>query len=885
MKLRDIEIKDFRKLRHAKVSNLRDGANVIAGENEIGKSTLLAAVQAALFQRHNVTGKVLAAMQPFGCSVRPQVYLRFELADGEYRLRKSFGGGGSAELVCPDGRRYANQDADHKLEELLRFQAASRGATDFSTLGMWPLFWVEQGTTFQGLNINADVRTTVHSSLTKEVGDILIGENGDRLRRRIEQGTAAYFTKTGQETGSLAAARKTVETLQAKLAQARDEFAAFTEDLNRLDAAQKRRASLSDPELRNQLVDHLSDAKKAAASLAQLESELQEAARQLQLATAGKTAAQIALYERQELIASVSKAEEDASTLRNAVAGLQTELEVKQSGARLAEQRWTGASDRLTTTRQALDIADIVLRHARASEELGIASAALTKAQEITTRVKNLQTELQALRADQGWIKKLQSAERAVLEAKAYVDSAATKLDFAFPDRADILINGDPLGSRESVLASEPVEVSVAGGRLTVTPGGSEILDRRITLQNCQHELARLLGEIGAPTVEAAVENAEKRTRLEAEQDRAAAVLAEVAPGGLDKLAAKVMALRAEVAHLCTCATITEPSSRVQAELALQEVKQEYTVAEQNVRTANADVEVHRQAVMSVRLELATKSAELSAAERDLQIRRKLLTDGRASQTDDSLAAGIETALQAEQLCQERFAALESAYRQADADAVEARLTGATNAITELDAQIATIDREVLTLQGRLDGLGQKGVGDTCASLESELSLARVRLQVTEQDANALRVLNSVLQAAERDANTRFLEPVIARVQPYLSRIIPGARIQLSSGLELEGLERHGSVEPFFALSVGVREQISVITRIAFADMLADQGITAPIILDDALVYADDERFADALTSLAIASRRHQVLILTCHERRYLKLGSPIGRIEYVSVT
>ena len=86
-------------------------------------------------------------------------------------------------------------------------------------------------------------------------------------------------------------------------------------------------------------------------------------------------------------------------------------------------------------------------------------------------------------------------------------------------------------------------------------------------------------------------------------------------------------------------------------------------------------------------------------------------------------------------------------------------------------------------------------------------------------------------------------------------------------------------------MSVGVREQISVITRIAFADMLADQGITAPIILDDALVYADDERFADALTSLAIASRRHQVLILTCHERRYLKLGSPIGRIEYVSVT
>jgi len=68
VRIRDIEIQDFRKLRHVKLSNLKDGVNVITGENEAGKSTLLAAVQSALFQRHNVTGKVLEGMQPFGCA-------------------------------------------------------------------------------------------------------------------------------------------------------------------------------------------------------------------------------------------------------------------------------------------------------------------------------------------------------------------------------------------------------------------------------------------------------------------------------------------------------------------------------------------------------------------------------------------------------------------------------------------------------------------------------------------------------------------------------------------------------------------------------------------------------------------------------------------------
>ena len=43
MRIRDIEIRDFRKLRHARIGELTDGANVIAGENEAGKSTLLAA--------------------------------------------------------------------------------------------------------------------------------------------------------------------------------------------------------------------------------------------------------------------------------------------------------------------------------------------------------------------------------------------------------------------------------------------------------------------------------------------------------------------------------------------------------------------------------------------------------------------------------------------------------------------------------------------------------------------------------------------------------------------------------------------------------------------------------------------------------------------------
>jgi len=243
----------------------------------------------------------------------------------------------------------------------------------------------------------------------------------------------------------------------------------------------------------------------------------------------------------------------------------------------------------------------------------------------------------------------------------------------------------------------------------------------------------------------------------------------------------------------------------------------------------------------------------------------------------------LSTAKAQEEIAKTLLTSLKEKRINLDPEAVTVCAKNAEAALQRLDEQIVAADRDISGLQGRLEGLGEKGLGETCATIEADLMLARVRLRAIEEKANAIRVLHTTLETVERDANEVFLEPVVRRVQPYLNRVLPGSRIQLGADLTVEGLRRDGTVEPFFALSVGVREQISVITRVAFADMLADQGLDAPIILDDALVYADDQRFGNTLTTLAVAASRHQVIILTCHEDRYIRLGCRIGRIEYVT--
>ncbi|MGI9404194.1 MAG: ATP-binding protein, partial [Hyphomicrobium sp.] len=46
-----------------------------------------------------------------------------------------------------------------------------------------------------------------------------------------------------------------------------------------------------------------------------------------------------------------------------------------------------------------------------------------------------------------------------------------------------------------------------------------------------------------------------------------------------------------------------------------------------------------------------------------------------------------------------------------------------------------------------------------------------------------------------------------------------------------------------------------------------------PLILDDALVYSDDQRIEHMFAALKRAAQTHQVLVLTCRERTFAGLG------------
>ena len=71
-------------------------------------------------------------------------------------------------------------------------------------------------------------------------------------------------------------------------------------------------------------------------------------------------------------------------------------------------------------------------------------------------------------------------------------------------------------------------------------------------------------------------------------------------------------------------------------------------------------------------------------------------------------------------------------------------------------------------------------------------------------------------------------------------------------------------------LSAGARDQVYLAVRLAVSDYFSAGRLRLPLILDDVLATADDERFDRALAYLAEkVSRRHQILILSCHNERH----------------
>ena len=317
-----------------------------------------------------------------------------------------------------------------------------------------------------------------------------------------------------------------------------------------------------------------------------------------------------------------------------------------------------------------------------------------------------------------------------------------------------------------------------------------------------------------------------------------------------------------------------ELPGNTEADAALRAALEQSEEERRAVDTARAALGGPEKTLSQLQTELGTDKARYDDGKERLETLRRQLADAEQELSDNQLQARMD-ATQAELSEQETNVAELVAQRTDETiPQLEARVARLDRAIKDRRDKRSDLKEKIAGLRSHVEALEGAGLDEAIQKKEREFAFYEEEHRRSAREVQVLSLLLSTLRAAEQDAKERYLSPVLNRVRPYLQLLFPGAEITIDENLHLVGLVREaGYQEAFYHLSMGTQEQIAVLIRLAFAEMLVEKGHPATVILDDALVFSDDRRMSRMFDILNMAAENVQVIIFTCREQLFEELG------------
>jgi hypothetical protein len=861
MKIRALRLSDVGSFRTpTALEGLTGGLDVLTGPNELGKSTIFRALQAVFLKKHNSTSITDIQSRSGG---DPQIEAEFEAAGRTWRITKRFGRSRSrmAELIDLGARHTVAKgaEADERVFELI-------GAKE-----RFGLLWVRQDPAqlrWQPDKEKDQVRT-LETAIESEIMSVADGTEMSRVRQRICELLDAQTTPSNRQrarTGSsYIQALKRQNEIESALAVARAAEQDMSARLDERVRLQSRHQELSAAEHAQTLATTLADAERQldeARRAQTLHAQARESASQAQLARKALTDLDRGLTELAELTAA---AEQDAVSSAHATANVEEAVRV-HSIAVVVLGEASQDERRLQTVLTAISAAETASLQRRRLAEL---EARLAEAREAAAAAVDLERQLSAHKVTRSRLTAIEREERAAMALRARLDAALPSMtvDYLPNPTGTIRLGGRALDGGRELRIDRPLVLDIEGiGRITVVPGGSADLEVDAQeLRARELQLAALLKDSGTADADAARCAHQARIALEQRLSEARARVSALAPEGPDALATAIDNLRAALPH--AVASPDQPS-RSEVEAQLGTVQSRLSDLQQAVEQAARALERARGEAKEIEGSVKSRAARRATLEQQLPpppVRAE--ERARLAAAADVTAAAAAAADQAARL----LAASPPSDRDV-ASLTEAKAQAAA-AVKRHREEVEALSRRIERLDGELEQSFRDGGGRRVAELEGELQAATAEVRAFEDDLAALRLLSEEIEAAEQARRDHFLKPVTTRLHPYLAELFPGARAGFGGGLSLETVERNGLAEMIGDLSGGTQEQIAVMVRLAFARLLADTGAAAPVVLDDALVYSDDERIARVFGALEQASRYHQVIVLTCRSQSFARLG------------
>lgn len=839
MQLHSVELNNVRGVDHLEVKDLPEtGVVVIGGPNEAGKSTLVESIDFVLTQKHTANSKAVRALQPAGRDVGPEVTLEATVGPYHFRIHKRWVKKRTSELhvFSPRPGQWTGAEADGELERILS-EHMDRALVD--------ALFVRQDDSHEG--IAAVGIPSLTAALEEQTGANAVAEDSELLTR-IETEYKEYFTaKTDKPAGDYKAAI-------AALSEAEEEHAKAESALRELDGVVERyeAAELKKSEAEAALPEAVEECERrdgelVAARAAQEKVTAQEAA--VTRAAEAVTRAEEESARRKAVIAEHSAAVEAAERAATAVSEARERAEEESAARTKLEEERAEVHTRYEAVREERQRARRAQRRAE-REALGTRLEALTKLEEtLASRRREL-----AAAPDVPNLKALEDAAREVTVQERLRAAAAAKLYFS--GKGSVAVDGEErsLESCEELAVELREGTTLQVGEVTARYAAGAGESGEEGVEKARAELARLLEDAGCEDLESARAAHEKHAKLASAADTAARELA-AALGGEDlgELRARFEAGAEEIEDVEGAEEAAEPRE-------LDVVEQEEEELRRKLDELDRAVAPYRENKAGAALEVATVRAEEATVQRDA---KAAAVEAARAQLSD---ADVTTAIEAAQAKLQEERAVLAEMSAVDVDTAEHLAKGARTHVDSLKAAVNAAVGDMREFRGLIDM--HSGAAEDAEKAAAELEVARERHAAIERRAEAARYLRTLMLRHRDAARQRYAAPFVTALNS-LARTVFGGDVdfELSEGLKVEARSRDGETVSFDALSGGAKEQLSILTRFAIAQLVSDEPV--PVLIDDALGSTDSQRLQLMAALFSKAGKSTQVIVLTCMPQRY----------------
>lgn len=870
MKLLSIHITNVRKFtgKRASITGIGNGITVVSAANEFGKSTFFDALHALFFEKYSSSAKPVKSLQPYaGGAVEVAAEIETDL--GKFRVEKRFQLRKMAKITRLSGTVIVAQD-----DEAERWISTLLGSAHDGPAG---LLWVRQG--MVGLEPDSTVekkqltetRRDLLSSVAGEIDAMTGGRRMDRIMRRVAENLKDIATKTGRKSGAWKAASDEAEQIEADLADVTEQVKTLNAALTERKQSEASLKRFDDPAVKERRNTALSQAQSAMEN-ARAHARKEDAARQkrdlaallAQNAKSGFDTFLAAICALQAAKIKVSNNTSNAEISKH-------EADLLKTAAKTAGEQHETMLGQVTDARQRLEATRDQIDARKAHAEAARLQGQITKAETAITQRDAALAKQKASKATPDWLRGAEEAEAAVIKLDVAVQAQTTTLSMAYEGKKRIYYNSTAVPDDQPVTLEGDACFDLPDiGTMTIRTHLADA-ENAAKLAEAKAHHNMILAQAGVATIQDARTNAASRAENRTAVNLAQAVLDTLAPNGIGVLhtAKAQLDLAAVGADDAPLPAISD------LETSLTQAKDAENQARQSLSGANADYAVAQEEAIKT---LAT--AELSQQ----ALGRAHSDAGPEDKHESTQTKHLETKAKTSAALIEVESALDAVTADApDLETTKAELQRAENAVSaaaELRAQeaerLAALSSEIRTLAGN-------GIEERRDDLAGQLDTARIAETQLAHQAAALARLQAALDTERNAARETYFGPVQEELKPLLSILHRDATLSFDSESMLPiGLKRDQSQENFDDLSGGTKEQIAILTRLAFARLFSRQGRHMPIVLDDALIYSDDDRIIKMFTALTRVAKDQQILVFSCRQLAFQDLG---GARPTVNVT